>query len=290
MAYDLIVIGSGPGGYVCAVKASQLGMKVAVVEKRATYGGTCLNIGCIPSKALIHAAEEFHKLTRYNGQSPLGIRAEQPTIDLAQTVAWKDGIVSRLNAGVAGLLKKAGTRLVTGRATFLDGKTVKVTTGDSTVQIRAQAVVIATGSEPVELPFLPFGGKVISSTEALALTKVPETLCIVGAGYIGLEIGIAFAKLGAKVAIVEAEDRILPQYDSALTRPVLKTLHGLGIDVHLATKAKGESGDGLAADMLEQQQLRLVHHRDPNASPSRTSPGCDPGNNCDRSRQLPRQR
>lgn len=246
----LLIVGAGPGGYICGIRAGQLGIDAIVVDEQKP-GGTCLNVGCIPSKALIHAAEEFHKLTRYNGQSPLGIRAEQPTIDLAQTVAWKDGIVSRLNAGVAGLLKKAGTRLVTGRATFLDGKTVKVTTGDSTVQIRAQAVVIATGSEPVELPFLPFGGKVISSTEALALTKVPETLCIVGAGYIGLEIGIAFAKLGAKVAIVEAEDRILPQYDSALTRPVLKTLHGLGIDVHLATKAKGESGDGLAVETAD---------------------------------------
>lgn len=256
----LLIIGAGPGGYICGIRAGQLGIDAIVVDDQKP-GGTCLNVGCIPSKALIHAAEEFHKLTHYDGHSPLGIRTENPSIDMAQTVAWKDGIVSRLNAGVAGLLKKAGARIVTGRATFLDGKTVKVTTGDSTVQIRAQAVVIATGSEPVELPFLPFGGKVISSSEALALTSVPEELCIVGAGYIGLEIGIAFAKLGAKVSIVEAESRILPQYDSALTRPVLKTLHALGIDVHLATKAKGESADGLAVETAEGEEKTLPADR-----------------------------
>ncbi|WP_349360351.1 dihydrolipoyl dehydrogenase [Stappia sp.] len=268
----LLILGAGPGGYICGIRAGQLGIDAIVVDEQKP-GGTCLNVGCIPSKALIHAAEEFHKATQFAGASTLGISVANPTIDLAQTVSWKDGIVSRLNAGVAGLLKKAGTRLITGRATFLDGKTVKVTTDDSAVEIRAETVVIATGSSPVELPFLPFdhrsGGKVISSSEALALTEVPERLAIVGAGYIGLEIGIAFAKLGAKVAIVEAEGHILPQYDTALTRPVLKTLHALGVEVHVNTKAKGlgaqgleiETGDGTVQDLPADKILVTVGRR-----------------------------
>jgi dihydrolipoamide dehydrogenase len=247
MTCKLLIVGAGPGGYICGIRAGQLGIDAVVVDEQKP-GGTCLNVGCIPSKALIHAAEEFHKLARYNGASPLGISVQAPQIDLSATIDWKDGIVSRLNAGVAGLLKKAGTRLIAGKATFQDGKTVKVTTGDTSITIRAEQVVIATGSAPVELPFLPFGGKVIGSSEALALRSVPEKLVVVGGGYIGLEIGTAYAKLGAKVTVVEAAERILPQYDSALTRPVLKSLQGLGIEVHLATKAKGLGDKGLLVE------------------------------------------
>lgn len=233
----LLIIGAGPGGYVCAIRAGQLGIDTIVVDEAAP-GGTCLNIGCIPSKALIHAADEFHKITHAN-DSPLGIKTGGASIDLAETVAWKDGIVSRLTGGVAGLMKRAGAQYVQGRARFLDGKTVAVTNGDEVTQIRAEHVVIASGSAPVELPFLPFGGDILSSTEALSLDSVPDTLAVVGGGYIGLELGTAFAKLGTKVTVVEAADRILPTYDKALTAPVAKRLAALGVTVMTGAKAEG---------------------------------------------------
>ena len=247
LSCKLLIIGGGPGGYVCGIRAGQLGIETIVVEE-AKAGGTCLNVGCIPSKALIHAAHEFHKLALFDGRSALGITAAGPAIDLARTIAWKDGIVARLTGGVEGLLKTAGTRLIHGTAEFLDGKTVQVTRDGEPIRIVAETVVIATGSEPVELPFLAFGGKVISSTEALALDSVPERLVVVGGGYIGLEIGTAFAKLGSAVTVVEAMARILPQYDSALTRPVMTSLETLGIKVLLDTRAKGLSDTGLSAE------------------------------------------
>ncbi|UCI20224.1 dihydrolipoyl dehydrogenase [Mesorhizobium sp. B2-1-8] len=246
----LLVIGAGPGGYVCAIRAGQLGVDTVIVEA-GKPGGTCLNVGCIPSKALIHAAEEFEKVSDMaGGKSPLGISVTAPALDLARTVAWKDGIVSRLNSGVAGLLKKAGVKTVHGWATFRDGKTVEVETETGSQVIRAETIVIATGSAPVELPFLPFGGPVISSTEALALGEVPKRLAVVGGGYIGLELGMAFAKMGAKVTVVEALPRVLAQYDAELTRPVVKRLAALGVEVMTGAKAKGLStkGDALLVE------------------------------------------
>src|SRR5690606_23949433 len=158
-----------PGRYVCAIRAGQLGIDTAIVEA-GKPGGTCPNSGCIPAKALIHAAEAVDKVSHLAaGNSPLGISTATPVLDLGKTIAWKDSIVSRLNGGVAGLLKKAGVKTVHGRARFRDGKTVEVETETGMQIIRAETVVIATGSAPVELPFLPFGGPVISSTEALTL-------------------------------------------------------------------------------------------------------------------------
>ncbi|TGQ80948.1 dihydrolipoyl dehydrogenase [Mesorhizobium sp. M8A.F.Ca.ET.207.01.1.1] len=246
----LLVIGAGPGGYISAIRAGQLGVDTVIVEA-GKPGGTCLNVGCIPSKALIHAAEEFEKVSHMaGGNSPLGISVTAPVLDLARTVAWKDGIVSRLNSGVAGLLKKAGVKTVQGWATFRDGKTVEVETETGSQVIRAEAIVIATGSAPVELPFLPFGGPVISSTEALALSEVPKKLAVVGGGYIGLELGMAFAKMGAEVTVVEALPRVLAQYDAELTRPVVKRLAALGVEVMTGAKAKGLStkGDALLVE------------------------------------------
>ncbi|WP_292382763.1 FAD-dependent oxidoreductase, partial [Mesorhizobium sp.] len=246
----LLVIGAGPGGYICAIRAGQLGVDTVIVEA-GKPGGTCLNVGCIPSKALIHAAEEFEKVAHMaGGKSPLGISVTAPVLDLARTVAWKDGIVSRLNSGVAGLLKKAGVKTVQGWATFRDGKTVEVETETGSQAIRAETIVIATGSAPVELSFLPFGGPVISSTEVLALSEVPKKLAVVGGGYIGLELGMAFAKMGAEVTVVEALPRVLAQYDAELTRPVVKRLAALGIEVMTGAKAKGLStkGDALLVE------------------------------------------
>lgn len=248
----LLVVGAGPGGYVCAIRAGQLGVETVVVDPQPP-GGTCLNVGCIPSKALIHAAEEFHKLAAMETDHPLGLSVARPSIDLTKTVAWKDGIVSRLNGGVAALLKKAGVRRVQGTARFLDGKTVEVDTEEGPRIIRAEQVVIATGSDPVELPFLPFGGRVLSSTGALALTAVPETLAVVGGGYIGLELGTAFAKLGSRVTVVEAADKLLPLYDADLTAPVAARLAALGVRVLTGAKALGltEAGDALRVALAE---------------------------------------
>ncbi len=237
---QVLIIGAGPGGYVCGIRAGQLGLNTIVLEE-AKPGGTCLNVGCIPSKALIHAADEFHKQTAPN---TIGIQSSGTTIDFSQTQAWKDGIVTRLTAGVTGLLKKATTKLVHGRAQIEDGKTVLVETAEGPLRITCDYLVLATGSRPMELPQLPFGGNVISSTEALSLSEIPKRLAVVGGGYIGLEIGTAMAKLGAQVTIVEIADRVLPQYDAALTKPVEARLADLGATLYLGARASTVSGNG----------------------------------------------
>ena len=243
----LLVIGAGPGGYVAAIRAGQLGLDTVIVEAKAP-GGTCLNVGCIPSKALIHVADEFEKASHFADASPIGIKTKKPEINFGETVAWKDGIVKRLTGGVGMLLKKNKVRAIEGWANFVDGKTVEVETKDGKQTIKAENVILATGSKSVELPFMPFGGDVISSTEALDLPSVPKNLAVVGAGYIGLEMGIAFAKLGAKVTVVEALDRILPLYDKDMTRPVAKKMKALGMEVMLGAKAKGAKGKGLEVE------------------------------------------
>ena len=246
----VLVIGAGPGGYVCAIRAGQLGLDTVIVEA-GPLGGTCLNVGCIPSKAVIHAADTFHKMVEASeGNSPLGIRVAAPQIDFKLTTVWKNTLVGRLNLGVAGLLKKAGVKTVTGWATFRDGKTVEVSTETGIQVIRAESVVIATGSRAVELPGLPFGGPVISSTESLALQAIPPNMAVVGGGYIGLELGTAFAKLGSKVTVVEGADRILPQYDAELVRPVAARLKALGVEVLTGVTASElvDTNGGLAIE------------------------------------------
>lgn len=256
----LLVIGAGPGGYVCAIRAGQLGVDTVIVEAQKP-GGTCLNVGCIPSKALIHAAEEYEKALHFAaGDSPLGITAGAPKLDLAKTIGWKDGIVVRLNNGVAGLLKKAKVKYVHGWAKFRDGKTIEVETETGTQVIKAENVVIATGSAPVELPFLPFGDNVISSTGALTLASVPQKLAVVGGGYIGLELGIAFAKMGSKVTVVEALPRLLATYDADLVKPVVKRLGELGVTVMTDAKAKGLSskGDALVVEGADGKDHKIA--------------------------------
>jgi len=240
----LLVIGAGPGGYVCAIRAAQVGVETLVVEEFKA-GGTCLNVGCIPSKAIIHAADEFYKAVSFSNDNELGISSHNPEINYAKTVEWKDSIVKKLNGGVAGLLKKAGADTLYGKARFLDGKTVEVESDTGTVKIHAENIVIATGSTPIEIPTLPFGGRVMSSTEALALHDVPKKLAVVGGGYIGLEIGTAFAKLGAEVVVVESEDRVLAQYDEALTAPVVKRLSQLNVEIMTNARAQSVTDGGL---------------------------------------------
>lgn len=241
----LLVIGGGPAGYVCGIRAAQLGVPTILVEG-AKLGGTCLNIGCIPSKAMIHAAEEFEKARHWANTSAIGIKVATPSIDIAQTVKWKDGIVQRLTGGVGVLLKKNGAQVIEGWATVLDGKTVEVKTAQEVYRIACHHLVIATGSVPTELPFMPFGGAVISSTEALSPAKLPKKLVVVGAGYIGLELGMAYRKLGCEVAVVEATERVLPAYDEELTRPVLAALKKQGVVLHLGCSVQGMAETGQA--------------------------------------------
>ena len=235
----VLVVGGGPGGYVAAIRAGQLGLDTTLVEAD-TLGGTCLIRGCIPSKAMIHVAAEFESMALAAAKGLNGITlSAPPALDMAKTVKWKDGIVGKLNGGVAALLKRAKVRVVDGWAEFSDAKTCSVVRKDgATTTIVAEHVILANGSLPVSLPHIPFGGAVISSTEALSLETLPKKLVVVGAGYIGLELGIAFRKMGAEVAVVEALDRILPLYDAQLVEPVHKWLVKHGVTLHLGAKAK----------------------------------------------------
>jgi dihydrolipoamide dehydrogenase len=237
----VLVVGGGPGGYVAAIRAGQLGLETILVEADR-LGGTCLIRGCIPSKALIHAAGKFAGMREAVGGEALGITLrEPPAIDLAKTVAWKEGIVDRLSGGVGALLRKARVRVLHGWANFTDAKTCTVATEDGEETIRAEHVILANGSEPASLPGMAFGGEVISSNEALSLDRVPERLLVLGAGYIGLELGTAFRKLGAEVTVVEARERILPNWDEALTRPVARWLERAGVTLHLGARVEPDA-------------------------------------------------
>ncbi len=262
----LLIIGGGPGGYVAAIRAGQLGIPTILVEGQA-LGGTCLNIGCIPSKALIHVAEQFQQTVHHSQGSQLGIEVDVPTLDIRKSVEWKDGIVDRLTTGVAALLKKHKVQVIHGWAKVIDGKTVEV--GEQRIQ--CEHLLLATGSKSVNLPMLPIGGPIISSTEALAPTHVPKRLIVVGGGYIGLELGIAYRKLGADVSVVEAQAHILPAYDAELTLPVAESLKKLGVKLYLEHSVTGftdgklqvraPSGDTLA---LDTDQVLVAVGRKPN--------------------------
>ncbi|RYX97006.1 MAG: dihydrolipoyl dehydrogenase [Comamonadaceae bacterium] len=259
----LLIIGGGPAGYVAGIRAGQLKIPTLLVEGNQ-LGGTCLNIGCIPSKALIHAAEEFEKAAHWGSTtgaaSPLGITVQKPEIDIAKTVAWKDGIVKKLTGGVGSLLKKNGVEVLRGWAQIVDGKTVDVKTADGeTIRVECEHLVLATGSTSVELSFMRFGGDVISSEEALSPSSIPGNLVVVGAGYIGLELGMAYAKLGSKVMVIEAADRILPAWDEELTKPVMAALKRLGVVVRLGCSVTGHDAAtrhvSVRADLGDEFQL-----------------------------------
>ena len=257
----LLVLGGGPGGYVAAIRAGQLGLDTVLVEADR-LGGTCLNIGCIPSKALIHAATRFAQMSDEAGLADIGIGlASAPSLDLAQTMRWKDGVVERLNRGIAGLLKRAKVNVVKGWGVFSDAKTCTVTTADGPVVIMPEHVILATGSAPIALPALPFGDRVISSTEALSLQELPATLAVIGGGYIGLELGIAFRKLGSAVTIVEAQDRLLPLYDAELVAPVARWLEAHGVCVHLGARATGHTADGLQIMTMDGRSQTIAADR-----------------------------
>jgi dihydrolipoamide dehydrogenase len=241
----LLIIGGGPAGYPCAIRAGQLGLDVVLVDASG-LGGTCLNRGCIPSKAYIHAAGRMEELLGHATDAPMGISCTKPKLELSGLRDWKDQLVGKLTGGIGMLLKGVGVTVLNGHASFSDAKTCTVKLADGGEQaISAEHVVLATGSTETELPFLPFDERVLSSTSALELETLPETIAVVGAGYIGLELGIAFAKLGTKVSFVEALDTILPQYDAEMTRPIKRWLKTHKVDLHLSAKAKAVTKQGL---------------------------------------------
>ncbi len=234
-ATDVLVIGAGPGGYAAALRAAALGKRVTVVEREAV-GGTCLNVGCIPSKVLIHAADLAH-LPKTTEATGVELTAK---VDLAKVQDHMRSVVSGLTSGVDGLLENAGVEVLTGTARFARPNRVAVTNDDSVSHIEFDQAIVATGSRPTELPGLPFDGeRVVDSTGALfAFDQVPENLVVVGGGYIGVELGTAWAKLGASVTIVEAERSLLPGLDPRLARVVARRLRFLDVEVRTAAKAE----------------------------------------------------
>ncbi|NOZ78380.1 MAG: dihydrolipoyl dehydrogenase [Acidobacteria bacterium] len=232
---QVAVIGAGPGGYVAAIRLAQLGKDVILIEKAPRLGGVCLNEGCIPSKALIHAAELKHEIE--HGRS-MGLGVDDVSVDLARMVSWKDGIVRRLTSGVQFLCEKNGAEILHGTATFTSDRSLRVDTGEGQAEIEFEQAVIATGSSPMDLPgFERDGEKVITAREALSLDRVPERLVVIGAGYIGLELGTAYAKLGAKVSVIEFLPEVFPGLDPEVAPILRRRLKQLGITLYLNHRA-----------------------------------------------------
>lgn len=244
--FDLIIIGAGPGGYVCAIRAAQLGMKVAIIEKRAAgakvrLGGTCLNVGCIPSKALLDSSERFNDAAKHFADHGININA--PAIDVPTMMKRKDKVVGGLVDGISYLMKKNKVEVFTGTGSLLTAGKVSVTAADGNVsELQAKNVVLAMGSVPIELPFLPYDGTtVVNSDHAIAFDKVPEHLVVVGGGVIGLELGSVWSRLGAKVTVVEFLPQICPFLDPDVAKELQKSLTKQGLTFSLETKVTGVS-------------------------------------------------
>jgi dihydrolipoamide dehydrogenase len=248
-SFDLIVIGAGPGGYVCAFRAAQLGLKVALVEKRSTLGGTCLNVGCIPSKALLHSSEHVTWARFHSAEH--GIKLGSIQVDLAAFMKRKDDVVAKLVGGVSQLAKARKITVVTGNAEFTGPKTLRITqtktpnpepktSSQNATELTATNIVIATGSAPVELPFMKFDGKtIVSSDHAIAFDAVPKKLVVVGGGAIGLELGSVWARLGSDVTVVEFLPKIAATCDDDIVRNFARILQKQGLKIETSTKVTG---------------------------------------------------
>lgn len=235
---QLVVIGAGPGGYTAAFRAADLGMKVTLVERDPTLGGVCLNVGCIPSKALLHAAKV---IADARDMAAHGISFGAPNIDLPALRGWKEKVVGGLTGGLKALAKQRKVEVLTGDARFVDGHTLSITGADGTAsQLRFEQAIIAAGSQPVRLPGIPYDdARVIDSTGALALQDIPARLLVIGGGIIGLEMATVYAELGSAVTVVELSDGLIPGADRDLVKPLEKRLKGLLAAIHLKTKVAG---------------------------------------------------
>ena len=245
MQYDVVVIGSGPGGYVGAIRCAQLGLKTAVIEKYKTFGGTCLNVGCIPSKALLDSSEHYHTASHFFKTH--GIELNDLKVNMPQMIARKDDVVGQNTAGITYLFKKNKIDSFEGVGSFVDKNTIKVTKADGTSEtITAKNVIIASGSKPTALPFLPIDKKrIITSTEALNITEVPKHLVVIGGGVIGLELGSVYARLGAKVSVIEFLPSIIATMDGSLGKELQRVLKKhLGMEFYMNHKVTGASVNG----------------------------------------------
>ena len=244
MQYNVTVIGSGPGGYVAAIRCAQLGFKTAIIEKYDTLGGTCLNVGCIPSKALLDSSEHFHKATHTFKEH--GIDISEPKANITQMINRKAGVVKSNVDGIAFLMKKNKIEVHTGVGSFVDKNTIKITAKDGKeTTITTEKVIIATGSKPTPLPFAPFDKKrIISSTEALELKEIPKHLIVIGGGVIGMELGSVYARIGSKVSVVEYLDGLIPTMDLSLGKELLKSTKKLGMDFYLGHKVTAVTNKG----------------------------------------------
>jgi dihydrolipoamide dehydrogenase len=247
--FDVVIIGGGPGGYVAAIRAAQLGFEVGLVEKRATLGGTCLNVGCIPSKALLDSSELY--ATVAHGLADHGIAAGTPQLDLERMMARKRKVVDELTRGIAMLMKKNGVTVIGGTGRLAGGMRVAVETDAGALELEARRnILLAAGSVPVELPFAPFDGRVVvSSTEALEFERVPEHLVVVGGGFIGLELGSVWRRLGARVTVVEMLPKLLPMVDEEVADGLTRSLRRQGLEFELGAKLEGVRVEGERAQV-----------------------------------------
>jgi dihydrolipoamide dehydrogenase len=255
-SFDVIVIGAGPGGYVCAFRAAQLGLSVALVDKRPALGGTCLNVGCIPSKALLHSSEHWVFARAHAAEH--GIRLAPPELDLGAMLRRKDAVVAKLVGGVAQLARARKVRVVTGTAQLRGAGVVSVQpTAGAPVELKGRHVVIATGSAPVALPFLPFDGRtVVSSDDAIAFPEVPKRLVVVGGGAIGLELGSVWSRLGSEVTVVEFLPKIVASFDDDVVRLFTRILQKQGLRIETGAKVTGFA-DGILRAEREGQPLQF---------------------------------
>ena len=237
--YNVVVIGSGPGGYIAAIRCAQLGMKVAIIEKYDVLGGTCLNVGCIPSKALLDASEHYHNAEKRF--EDFGIKVKGLDVDFTRMIGRKADVVKQNYEGVAYLMKKNKIDVYNGLGSFVTKSKIAITNAKGEKQeIEAEKVIIATGSKPTALPFLPIDKKrIITSTEALSLTEIPKHLVIIGGGIIGVELGSVYKRLGSKVTVIEFLDRIAPSMDEDISREMMRVLKKDGMEFMLSTKVTG---------------------------------------------------